>query len=89
VFPTHVRAFGTGFAVGVGRGGSVLAPIIAGFLFTAGYSLPATAFMLALGSTLAAGVLLLLRLEADRPVVEREERRLGSTAIPATTRAQS
>ena len=33
-FPTHVRASGTGFAVGVGRGGSVLAPIIAGFLFT-------------------------------------------------------
>jgi len=36
VFPTQVRAFGTGFTVGVGRGGSVLAPIIAGFLFTAG-----------------------------------------------------
>jgi MFS transporter, AAHS family, vanillate permease len=89
VFPTHVRAFGTGFAVGVGRGGSVLAPIIAGFLFTAGYSLPATAFMLALGSTLAAGVLLLLRLETDRPVVEREERRIGSTSIPAASRAQS
>jgi len=33
-FPTHVRASGTGFAIGVGRGGSVLAPIIAGFLFT-------------------------------------------------------
>jgi hypothetical protein len=32
-FPTEVRAFGAGFAVGVGRGGSVLAPIIAGFLF--------------------------------------------------------
>ena len=27
VFPTHVRAFGTGFTIGVGRGGSVLAPI--------------------------------------------------------------
>ncbi len=43
VFPTHVRASGTGFAVGVGRGGSVLAPIIAGFLFTAGYTLPTVA----------------------------------------------
>ena len=29
-FPTHVRAGGTGFGIGVGRGGSVLAPIIAG-----------------------------------------------------------
>ena len=37
VFPTHVRASGTGFAIGVGRGGSVLAPIIAGFLFAAGF----------------------------------------------------
>jgi MFS family permease len=89
VFPTHVRAFGTGFTVGVGRGGSVLAPILAGFLFAAGYSLSTTAFTLALGSTLAAGVLLLLRLETDRPVAEREERRVGSTPIPAASRAQS
>jgi benzoate transport len=64
-FPTHVRAFGTGFAVGVGRGGSVLAPIIAGFLFTAGYLLPGVALMMALGSLVAAGVLLLLKLERD------------------------
>ena len=34
-FPTHARAFGTGFAVGVGRGGSVLAPNLAGALFAA------------------------------------------------------
>src|SRR5204863_157362 len=42
-FPTHVRASGTGFAVGVGRGGSVLAPIIAGFLFKAQLPLPTVA----------------------------------------------
>ena len=29
-YPTQVRAAGTGFAIGVGRGGSVLAPIAAG-----------------------------------------------------------
>jgi len=62
-FPTHVRAFGTGFTVGVGRGGSVLAPIIAGVLFAAGYTLPPVAFVLSLGSLFAAGVLLLLKLE--------------------------
>ena len=50
VFPTQVRAFGTGFTVGVGRGGSVLAPIIAGFLFTYGYSLPTVATTMASGS---------------------------------------
>ena len=67
VFPTHVRAFGTGFTIGVGRGGSVLAPIIAGFLFAAGYSLPTVALILALGSLVAAVVLLFLELENDRP----------------------
>ena len=39
VFPTHVRATGTGFAVGCRAGGAMLAPIIAGFLFRAGYGL--------------------------------------------------
>jgi len=62
-FPTHVRASGTGFAVGVGRGGSVLAPIIAGFLFAANFSLPTVSLLMGLGSLLAAGVLLNLHLE--------------------------
>src|SRR5438067_6195533 len=65
VFPTHVRAFGTGFAIGVGRGGSVLAPIVAGFLFAAGYSLPTVALSLSSGSLVAAVVLLFLTLETD------------------------
>jgi MFS family permease len=62
-FPTHVRASGTGFAVGVGRGGSVLAPIIAGFLFSAGYELPTVALLMSLGSIVAAGALFVLRLD--------------------------
>jgi MFS family permease len=70
-FPTHVRASGTGFAIGVGRGGSVLAPIIAGFLFTAGFSLPSVSMAMAAGSTLAAITLLLLKLEGDRPATEK------------------
>ena len=74
-FPTHVRAFGTGFTIGVGRGGSVLAPIIAGFLFEAGYTLPAVAVTMALGSLVAAGMLLLLKLETDRPDAGRRIRR--------------
>jgi MFS family permease len=64
-FPTHVRAFGTGFAIGVGRGGSVLAPIIAGFLFQAGYGLKWVAFTMAMGSLLAAAVLTRLRLGTE------------------------
>jgi MFS family permease len=61
-FPTHVRASGTGVAVGIGRGGSVLAPIIAGFLFTS-YTLPTVSLLMGLGSLVAAIVLLNLRLE--------------------------
>jgi MFS family permease len=74
-FPTHVRAFGTGFAVGMGRGGSVLAPIIAGFLFEARYTLPTVSMLMAFGSTMAAIILLFLKLGpegAGRTVRRRE-----------------
>ena len=86
-FPTHVRAFGTGFTVGIGRGGSVLAPIVAGFLFAAGYSLPTVAMLLAFGSLLAAGMLLMLALDSERPPSEREERRVDPAQNPAASRA--
>jgi benzoate transport len=83
-FPTHVRAFGTGFTIGVGRGGSALAPALAGFLFTVGFGLGAVAFTMALGSLLAAGVLIFLRLDHDRPVAEPATRAVG---VPSPTRA--
>jgi len=66
-FPTHVRAAGTGFAIGIGRGGSVLSPIIAGLLLNSGYGLAATAATLALGSLIAACILGFLRLKPDSP----------------------
>jgi benzoate transport len=70
-FPTHVRASGTGIAVGIGRGGSVLAPIIAGFLFQSfdpggtdlRAALPTVSMIMGLGSFVAAMVLLNLRVE--------------------------
>jgi len=66
VFPTHVRATGTGFAIGVGRGGAALAPVIAGYLFEAGLALQTVALLMACGSLLAAAALLALRVrEAD------------------------
>jgi benzoate transport len=64
-FPTHVRATGTGFAIGLGRGGAVLAPILAGYLFQWGYALPTVALTMAAGSIFAAIVLLLLRLDSE------------------------
>ena len=66
VYPTHVRAFGTGFAIGLGRGGSVLAPILAGFLFQDGYSLPVVASTMSVAALLAAGVLSLLKFKPDQ-----------------------
>ena len=66
VFPTHVRATGTGFAIGVGRGGAVLAPVAAGYLFHAGFALQTVALAMASGSVLAAVALLALRVrDAD------------------------
>ncbi len=53
VFPTHVRASGTGFAIGVGRGGSVLSPIIAGIFLQGGMSLPVLSLIMGTGSILA------------------------------------
>ncbi len=64
-FPTHVRAFGTGFAVGVGRGGSVLAPNLAGALFAADLGRPTVSMVMAIGSLIAAGVLTFLVVKSD------------------------
>lgn len=60
-FPTELRASGTGFVIGVGRGGAALAPIIAGYLFVAGMGLPAVSLIMASGSLLAIVMLLLLK----------------------------
>jgi benzoate transport len=60
-YPTAVRAGGTGFIIGVGRGGAALGPIIAGFLFARGVDLSIVAIVMALGSLLAAVALLALR----------------------------
>jgi len=64
-FPTHVRASGTGFAVGVGRGGAILSPIIVGFLFQYGFSLPAVTLLISVGALIGAFVLLFLKLPAS------------------------
>jgi MFS family permease len=68
-YPTHVRAAGTGFAIGVGRGGSLLAPIAAGFLFEGGVGVPVVAAIMGGGSLLAAIVLLFLKLDKAPPEI--------------------
>jgi benzoate transport len=60
-FPTHLRATATGFVIGVGRGGSALAPALAGFLFAAGQGLATVAVLMAMGSLVAAFTLFIAR----------------------------
>ena len=66
-FPTAVRAGGTGFVIGVGRGGAALGPILAGFLFANGVGLATVAAVMALGSVVAAIALVLHRYR-EQPV---------------------
>jgi len=74
-FPTHVRATGTGFVIGVGRGGAILAPAIAGYLMQSGIDagtapatyLASTAMIMGLGSLIGAIVLVFLKLGTDKP----------------------
>jgi len=71
-FPTHVRATGTGFVIGVGRGGAVLSPILAGFLLEKGSTLPIVGMVMGAGSLLAALVLIFLKVGTSRPVQARD-----------------
>ncbi len=64
-FPAELRAGGTGFAIGMGRGGAVLAPIIAGYLFEFGFGLQFVAVAMSAGSLFAAACILALRLPAE------------------------
>lgn len=59
-FPTAVRAGGTGFVIGLGRGGAALGPIAGGLLFQAGLGLPVVATVMGLGSLFGAMALLAL-----------------------------
>lgn len=60
-FPTEARGLGTGFVIGVGRGGAALGPIVAGLLFAMNLGLPLVSLAMAGGSLIAAAALLALR----------------------------
>jgi benzoate transport len=80
-FPTHVRATGTGFVIGVGRGGAVLSPILAGFLLDGGSTLPTVGLIMGSGSMIAAILLIFLKMNTDKPAeasnVEAKEKDEG------------
>src|SRR5207244_10185808 len=69
-FPTHVRATGTGFVIGIGRGGAVLSPWLAGYLLERGATLPTVGMIMGAGSLLAAFVLIFLKFGSAQPVLQ-------------------
>jgi len=69
IFPVELRAGGTGFVIGMGRGGAAIAPIIAGVLFGAGFNLAQVSLSMACGSVIAAIALLRLRAITRRPAL--------------------
>lgn len=69
-FPTSLRATGTGFVIGLGRGGSALGPILVGALLARGFGVVAVTFAVGSGCLIAATALLLLPL-ARRDRAER------------------
>ena len=62
-FPTHVRATGTGFVIGMGRAGAVISPILAGLFFQMGAGLSFVALFMGMGSLLAGLVLFWLKFQ--------------------------
>jgi benzoate transport len=84
-FPTHVRATGTGFVIGVGRAGAVLSPILAGYLLEIGSNLPTVGMVMGSGSLLGAVVLLFLKSGHGRRIEETKE----SSWLPTPARSRA
>lgn len=60
-YPAELRASGTGFVIGVGRGGSALGPLLAGTLFAGGHGLLTVSLVMGLGGIIAATAIALLK----------------------------
>ena len=66
MYPTTARATGIGWALGIGRFGAILAPLVGGAMLAAGLA-PERVFALAIGPTLVcAGVVALLGIDARK-----------------------
>ena len=59
-FPAELRVTGTGLAIGFGRGGAVVGPVLGGILIQAGMSIPLAIAIVGAGALIAAGILVVL-----------------------------
>lgn len=69
IYPAALRASGTGFVIGVGRGGSALGPVVAGALFASGAGLLTVSMAMGAGALVAATMLFLLPREQEQTAV--------------------
>jgi MFS family permease len=60
VFPTHLRAVGTGFTIGMGRLGSIVAVAVTGIFINAQLPFPTIALIMSIGSVLSCVMIWLL-----------------------------
>ncbi|MGC4027374.1 MAG: MFS transporter [Steroidobacteraceae bacterium] len=66
-FPTSTRATGAGFVIGVGRIGSALSPVIAGYLFHIGLERGVVSLVMGMGAVLACALLLSFKVRSIEP----------------------
>jgi MFS family permease len=75
-YPAALRASGTGFVIGIGRGGSAVGPVVAGALFAGGSGVMTVSLVMGAGGLLAAAMLVLLpralRRTAERPAWDEQ-----------------
>jgi len=64
-YPASLLSSGSGFVLGIGRGGAVLGPFIPGLLFTAGLDLKLVAIIMAGGSLIAGFIIIFLPRKTD------------------------
>jgi AAHS family 4-hydroxybenzoate transporter-like MFS transporter len=67
LYPTYIRATGVGWALGIGRFGSIAGPILGGILLKAGWDRTSLFIVAAVPAFVAAGFTLILTLTQERP----------------------
>ena len=72
-YPTEIRATGVGWFLGIGRAGSILGPMLAGYLLQSGWSNQAVFMLAVVPALVAAGAGLGLGAGAARGTVAAKE----------------
>ena len=84
-YPTSVRATGVGWALGIGRVGSIIGPLVAGVLIDAKWSTGALFMAAAAAAACAAVASLLLSRIAAATSANEQSSSMDATLKPATT----